>query len=418
MYTIGRAVFTFLSVLWGMFFLVLILIWTPLRFLLWGNVPVLETLVSLFRDVIWIPVSLALPFYLLAMIWSVTDKWMIRILSAIALLGYLTFGTLHLSTYFRFLFIGLCAFAVLFFVICFRKRQVRLNVLLFAILLLILAINYNNQLLPKLLWPFTRSQTLTIMSYNILVDQDPEKRDEVIALIKRNNPDLLFLQETNARDRQLFQKEFAAKYPHQLWSERNETYNGGAIFSIFPFTHTDNIDIHTPHMRTHTNVNHTQIDISSLGTVHLLNCHLFPSGHTFVPLLLGEKSFATFVRESRITYERRNEEARQIANRIESLQGEIILAGDFNDTPGSRIYRRFDRLLQNGFEQAGWGLGTTFGAWTFRPHLDSKWQAFITDFLRIDHVFCSQGFKVVGARVLSSDASDHKPQLVKLRYDK
>lgn len=417
MYIIGRAIFTFLSALWGLFFVIFMSIWTPLRFLLWGNVPVLETLVSLFRDVIWIPVALALPFYLVAMIWVVTDKWIIRILSAIALFVGLILGIVNLAVYFQFLFIGLCAFAVLFFIICFRKRQIRLNVLLFAILLLTLAMNYNNQLLPKLLWPFTRTRTLTVMSYNILVDQDFEKRDEVIALIKKNDPDLLFLQETNTRDRQLFQQVFAKKYPYQVWSERNETYNGGVIFSIFPFTHTDNIDIHTPHMRTHTNVNHAQLNIPSLGTVHLLNCHLFPSGHTFVPLLLGEKSFATFVRESRITYERRNEEARQIANRIESLQGEIILAGDFNDTPGSRIYRRFDLLLQNGFEQAGWGLGTTFGAYTFKPHLEPKWQSFITDFLRIDHVFCSQGFKVVDAKVLSSDASDHKPQVVKLRYD-
>jgi vancomycin resistance protein VanJ len=417
MNTIGKAIYTCLAALWGMFFVILILIWTPLRFLLWGNVPVLETLVSLCYDVVWIPVALALPFYLMTMIWSVFDKWIIRIGSVFVLLGFFIFGILNLSAFFRFLFIGLSAFAVFFIIICFRKREVHLNGLLFALLLLTVAINYNNQLLPKILWPFSQSQTITVMSYNILVDQDPEKRDEVIALIKNKSPDLLFLQETNAKDRRLFQKEFAKQYPYQLWSERNETYNGGAIFSIFPFNNTNNIDIHTLHMRTHTNVNHATIDLPSLGTVHLLNCHLFPSGHTFVPLLLGENSFATFVRESRITYERRTEEARQIADRIESLEGEIILAGDFNDTPGSAIYRRFDQLLQNSFEQAGWGLGTTFGAYTFKPHLEKKWQAFIVDFLRIDHVFCSERFKVLGAKVLSADASDHKPQVVKLRFD-
>lgn len=82
----------------------------------------------------------------------------------------------------------------------------------------------------------------------------------------------------------------------------------------------------------------------------------------------------------------------------------VVLCGDFNDTPDSRVHQAMGVAFEDAWAQAGPDAGLTFSA--DRPRK------------RIDYVWLAKGgaLKPVRAGVLSSDASDHRPLLVELQF--
>lgn len=84
----------------------------------------------------------------------------------------------------------------------------------------------------------------------------------------------------------------------------------------------------------------------------------------------------------------------------------LVVCGDFNSSPLSRLYRKLSRDMQD--VQCG------------SPRRLSTWPARLP-FWRIDHVFASRDLSVLGARVvdgtLSRSASDHLPLLAELSYE-
>lgn len=385
--------------------------WTPLRSILWGYIPLQEMFVAVLQDTLWIPVALALPFYLAGLM---TTIWRQKLLWFV-LAGVGTIAALFAMTlYFRILFVFIVLFVVFWMISIAQKSQTPLHTAVYALVLVGLALHYNSQLLPPR--PFQQSaQTLSVMSYNISVNRSPEHRENVIKLLQVTTPDIVFIQEINGADRWLFREHLGASYPYQLWSERYEEYNGGVILSRHPFVRQNNINVKTRYASTHTNVNHAEIRFED-EIVHLINCHLYPSGHAFIGLIEGVEDPETFLKKTRKTYQRRLDEAQQILRHVDSLEGAVVLAGDFNDTPDSRLYRLLSRRLQNAFQDAGWGLGTTFGSVRLKPHVPLLIRDRVIDFLRIDHIFCSNHFQVLDARVLPLEASEHKPQWVVLHY--
>jgi endonuclease/exonuclease/phosphatase (EEP) superfamily protein YafD len=79
----------------------------------------------------------------------------------------------------------------------------------------------------------------------------------------------------------------------------------------------------------------------------------------------------------------------------------MIVAGDFNLTPESMIYRRQFGYLQNAFSTAGWGYG---GTKFTRIHS-----------VRIDHVLADEQWQVVSCKVGPDVGSDHRPVVASLR---
>ncbi|MCC5929939.1 MAG: endonuclease/exonuclease/phosphatase family protein [Cyclobacteriaceae bacterium] len=74
----------------------------------------------------------------------------------------------------------------------------------------------------------------------------------------------------------------------------------------------------------------------------------------------------------------------------------VLLCGDFNEMPYSYNYFRLRSIYKNAFEQAGNGFGFTLNQWPY--------------YLRIDHIFTSDQFKICHFQVLrSTDLSDHFP---------
>ena len=96
---------------------------------------------------------------------------------------------------------------------------------------------------------------------------------------------------------------------------------------------------------------------------------------------------------------KRSQQVNVLAAHVESCKHKVIVAGDFNDTPISYTYNRLTRSLEDSFQEAGKGIGSTYRG----PLLG----------LRIDYVLHSKGLCASAYSTSEAGASDHRPVIVK-----
>jgi endonuclease/exonuclease/phosphatase (EEP) superfamily protein YafD len=96
---------------------------------------------------------------------------------------------------------------------------------------------------------------------------------------------------------------------------------------------------------------------------------------------------------------KRSQQVNVLAGHVESCKYKVIVAGDFNDTPISYTYNRLMRSLEDSFQDAGNGIGSTYRG----PLLG----------LRIDYVLHSKGLHANSYLISEAGASDHRPVIVK-----
>ncbi len=93
----------------------------------------------------------------------------------------------------------------------------------------------------------------------------------------------------------------------------------------------------------------------------------------------------------------RTGQSRLLLQFVASSPYPVVLCGDFNDMPGSYVYRQFSQHLKDAFTETGQGFGGTLN----HPLLF---------FLRIDQQFCSPGLRPLRYSVHRElKASDHFP---------
>ena len=110
-----------------------------------------------------------------------------------------------------------------------------------------------------------------------------------------------------------------------------------------------------------------------------------------------------------IDYRRDDTERLLNVREIEAVAGQntatpVVLCGDFNDVPDSRVHQQLKKTFTDTWEEASRATGWTYPAGNPRKRIDYVW------------VSKTAEIQVVGARVLESDASDHCPLLVELRF--
>jgi endonuclease/exonuclease/phosphatase (EEP) superfamily protein YafD len=92
---------------------------------------------------------------------------------------------------------------------------------------------------------------------------------------------------------------------------------------------------------------------------------------------------------------------RELVLLLERFPGDVVMAGDFNATPFSRLLG----LIETG---AGLSLLTDMPTWPTHMHMPQ---------LAIDHVFASKNFRVVGNQQIGNAAgSDHYPIIITLAH--
>lgn len=99
----------------------------------------------------------------------------------------------------------------------------------------------------------------------------------------------------------------------------------------------------------------------------------------------------------------KSRQAHEVITYIRQSPYPTIVCGDFNEAPNSYIYRQFDQLLNNAFEEKGEGFGLTYQG------------SLPTPLLRIDHQFYDPSLRLLSfATYHSVRYSDHFP--IEARY--
>jgi vancomycin resistance protein VanJ len=135
------------------------------------------------------------------------------------------------------------------------------------------------------------------------------------------------------------------------------------------------------------------------GVVPVYDVHL-QSPHTPLRLLLqGEDSGPDRVWANLVA---RDEQSRAVASAARAEGGAVIVAGDFNMTDDSAIYRRWWGEFENAFNSRGLGFGYTYRV---------RWTA-----TRIDHVLSGSMWSCRSCEVLQNVGSPHRPLLAQLEW--
>ncbi len=92
----------------------------------------------------------------------------------------------------------------------------------------------------------------------------------------------------------------------------------------------------------------------------------------------------------------------------------LIVCGDFNDTPESRIIALMKEDFIDAWEAAGTGAGFTYPADTPKKRID---YIFVSKPKRGEDQSSSLSLRPVAARVIQTDASDHLPLLVEFELN-
>jgi endonuclease/exonuclease/phosphatase family metal-dependent hydrolase len=245
-----------------------------------------------------------------------------------------------------------------------------------------------------------RYEPIGVLVYNIHAGKDAaggDNLERVAAVVRSTGADIVFLQEVDRRTTRSAGVDHAAELARltgfQMAFGKSLDYQGGeygiAILSRWPITEHKTFDLPVDPPQERAGGSHEpraalQATISAPGgPIAVLNTHLDAS------------------REDRW---RRQEIAKliSIASDLRSRAQPLLVGGDLNSTPESAVQ---EEARAAGYTDAwmtcGAGAGLTYPA-------DSGVK-------RIDYLYLSGGQTCESATVIETQASDHRPLLVKLR---
>lgn len=247
-------------------------------------------------------------------------------------------------------------------------------------------------------------EDLRVISYNVATFRyEANQAQRIATFLRSQRPDVITLQEFRNQDMGNGQKavEFlsrALEMPYYRFEHLPEHRHGAVIFSRYPITSVDTLfmplrEINTGIIATL----ETPQGPLGVGNIHLSSYQ--------VSKLLEDKRDAIENRWDvmQLLYQRtlevlplQQDKVDQILAGADQYPHPLILTGDFNAVPHSRIVHQFSRRYTDSFIASGGWLG-----WTY-PLL-GPWG------LRIDYQFASEEVQPLRHRVLHSRESDHYP---------
>lgn len=279
------------------------------------------------------------------------------------------------------------------------------------------------------------AEDLRVMSWNVAqfdllyYKKKPEKRDDMMALINKYEPDVACFQEMVAADTlvnlnspyfrrysfvSVFEYAEKLRYPYYAFSYDfrhdflNHQHFGTIIFSRYPIINSKRFTF--PPYNYNSDFQYADI-VKDDDTIRVFNVHLqslkFTDGNlAFIedPSLESKqdiKRSKTVVAKFKYGFVLRQQQVDRVKKEIDSSPYPVILCGDFNDVPNSYAYQTIGENLQNAFAEKGAGLGRTYSG--------------ITPTLRIDNIFVSDSFAVNHFITLPIKLSDHYPIMADLR---
>ncbi len=237
---------------------------------------------------------------------------------------------------------------------------------------------------------------IKVMTWNVLYK---EKADNILALVKKINPDILCCQEltqnsqyNNFNTADFLASQLGYQYyfePADIISVDGEKFPlGNGVFARFPLSQPKKFLIHggknpstgSPsekrlYIEAKVNVNKKGLII---GTTHL----------SFTPWF-------------EITPKKRGETEALVAE-IKKNSQDFILAGDFNAKPDSYTIKQVEKYLKSA------GPSSTEATFTTKPFSYMGMEANGLDY-RIDYIFTTPDIKMLSSKIIKTEFSDHLP---------
>lgn len=252
-----------------------------------------------------------------------------------------------------------------------------------------------------------------VLSYNVNLfgyyedNKKTTRRNKIFDLLKEEQADILCFQEFYHTDRNgVFEtrdtliKFLPTKYYHEKYTHATtgKQYFGVALFSKYPILSKGLV----PFASDPNNFCiYADVKIGA-DTVRIYNAHL--QSIRFKPedyaLVDGNKNqeelddgSRRIARRLKVAFVKREEQVKRIAENIRKCPYEIILTGDFNDTPVSYTYETLTDCLEDSFLEAGSGIGNTYIG--------------VFPSFRIDYILHSKGFHAIQYETLPEKFGDH-----------
>ena len=264
--------------------------------------------------------------------------------------------------------------------------------------------------------PFNRNAatpegSIKVMSYNVFYFStwdDTAQPSEILSYIKRQNPDILCMQEfgSTGRKREIADSTLSAFYPHHDSADSPEGGDEICIYSRFPIVGKEKIAYKS---KGNNSAAFRVVTAKGDTTIVVVN-HFETTGLSlddrskFHAMIKGDIRNREAEQESRRLWHKLGEasairapQADAVAEYVERHKGQsIILVGDFNDSPISYVRRRLASVLNDCYVASANGPGISY-----------HYNAF---YVRIDNIMCSEHWTPYRCHVDNSiKASDHYP---------
>ena len=264
--------------------------------------------------------------------------------------------------------------------------------------------------------PFNRNAatpegSIKVMSYNVFYFStwdDTDEPSEILSYIKRQNPDILCMQEfgSTGRKREIADSTLSAFYPHHDSADSPEGGDEICIYSRFPIVGKEKIEYAS---KGNNSAAFRVVTAKGDTTIVVVN-HFETTGLSlddrskFHAMIKGDIRNGEAEQESRRLWHKLGEasairapQADAVAEYVERHKGQsIILVGDFNDSPISYVRRRLASVLNDCYVASANGPGISY-----------HYNAF---YVRIDNIMCSAHWTPYRCHVDNSiKASDHYP---------
>lgn len=259
-----------------------------------------------------------------------------------------------------------------------------------------------------------RGELLKVLSFNTygfipFGDKDFKGENPTMDYILNSNADIVLLQEADGlalnRISESQSKRLDEIYPHST-----STHRGMAIFSKYPFTDVP-VEVKD---KAQLDLCRYDVTLDSGRVVHLFNVHMQSIGLTakdkkvYEEMTSGETPDDTesirygLLSKLAAAFRSRANQAEEIRNALNDVAGDVILAGDFNDVPGSyacQTVKGSDMI--DAYRHSGLGPAITYHANRF--------------YFRIDHVFYCGNLEAVRTQRGRCNSSDHYPLIVNFK---
>lgn len=255
---------------------------------------------------------------------------------------------------------------------------------------------------------------LRVMTYNVHQfkrygqNNDESTKNQIIQIIKDQNPDVISFQEFYTRPRGKFdiidslKKELGFRYLYYLPSVKNDYESAGlAIFSKYPIKNKGKI-LFDQYLRGNESI---YVDvlfksrIIRVYNVHLQSISFEKQDYDYlekVQKMTAEKAAAKrIVYMLKSAFQKRSHQVDIVKQHLDLCQVPYVIMGDFNDTPASYAVTQITSALNNAFTKKGSGWGKTY---------NGKFPNF-----QIDYIACTKKIEVVNYHITKALLSDHFP---------